>query len=177
MECAATPNAPRESTRLISTEEVTRRISRSRSTIYRWMELGIFPRQATKPDSTSSALWHEDEVDAFIEGRRNPSSVGPKPSFSGSRDQHKSNAPKMTSSQETTPGPRHKCQPYILPMHSSQNGPEYRPLLRQLKIGSQLAYFEPETGRIFVVIGQLPPNQASEPLVAFARAAGERAEP
>jgi len=64
-----------QSTRLIGLEEVIEKTHYSKSKIYRLMAKGRFPQQADKPGDTTSALWHEDKIDAYVESLR----VEPRP--------------------------------------------------------------------------------------------------
>jgi len=65
MEIATTE--PRRATRLIRLKEVQRRVSLGRSTIYRWMAEGTFP----KPVSLGShaVAWQESEIEDWIDSR------------------------------------------------------------------------------------------------------------
>ena len=58
---------PRRVTRLIRLKEVQHRVGLGRSTIYRWMSEGIFP----KPVSLGghAVAWIEEDVEAWISER------------------------------------------------------------------------------------------------------------
>jgi predicted DNA-binding transcriptional regulator AlpA len=56
-------------TRILRLPEVMDRTGESRSTIYRLDKKGIL-RRAKNLDGSTSAGWHEDSVDAYVESRR-----------------------------------------------------------------------------------------------------------
>jgi len=58
---------PRRVTRLIRLPEVQHRVGLGRSTIYRWMAEGKFPKPVQL--GGYSVAWAEDEVEAWIESR------------------------------------------------------------------------------------------------------------
>ena len=57
----------RRVTRLIRLPEVQHRVGLGRSTIYRWMAEGKFPKPVQLGGYT--VAWSEEEVDAWISGR------------------------------------------------------------------------------------------------------------
>lgn len=61
-------NQPRRVTRLIRLPEVQHRVGLGRSTIYRWMAEGKFPKPVLL--GGYSVAWAEDEVDQWIAARR-----------------------------------------------------------------------------------------------------------
>ena len=166
----ATPEN-RKSAELISLREVMRRIQRSRSTIYRWIDQGILPKQAKKKDGTTSALWFADEVDASIAAFRNsPSGSAPSP-LSLTADRHtnlRQNATeiRLTSrSQKLAVKPHTPSPPKKLRPPRNESGACF--IVGPLLIGEQEAFFDPNTGKIFALIGQipiLPPSTASQSL-------------
>lgn len=58
---------PRRVTRLIRLKEVQHRVGLGRSTIYRWMAEGKFPRPVQL--GGYAVAWAEDEVESWIMGR------------------------------------------------------------------------------------------------------------
>ena len=58
---------PRRVTRLIRLPEVQHRVGLGRSTIYRWMAEGKFPKPVQL--GGYAVAWAEDEVEAWIAGR------------------------------------------------------------------------------------------------------------
>lgn len=60
---------PRRVTRLIRLPEVQHRVGLGRSTIYRWMAEGKFPKPVQL--GGYAVAWAEDELDAWIAGRLN----------------------------------------------------------------------------------------------------------
>ena len=58
---------PKRVTRLIRLKEVQHRVGLGRSTIYRWMAEGKFPKPVQL--GGYAVAWAEDEVAAWIEGR------------------------------------------------------------------------------------------------------------
>ena len=150
-------------TQLIGLKEVMRRVQRSRSTIYRWMDLGIFPKQAKKEGGTTSALWFADEVDAFIAALRSAPS-GPLPSsLSLTPVRHTNTAQnaveiRITSQSQKLVAKQNKP---VLPKSLRPLGTESKACLivGPLLIGTQEAFFDSESGRIFEVIGQLAIRQ------------------
>ena len=60
---------PRGVTRLIRLREVQHRVGLGRSTIYRWMAEGKFPKPVQL--GGYSVAWAEDEIDAWILKRLN----------------------------------------------------------------------------------------------------------
>lgn len=64
-ESAAT--GPRRVTRLIRLKEVQHRVGLGRSTIYRWMSEGKFPRPVQL--GGYAVAWAEDEIDQWVECR------------------------------------------------------------------------------------------------------------
>jgi predicted DNA-binding transcriptional regulator AlpA len=142
-----------KSPELIGLKEVMRRVQRSRSTIYRWIDRGIFPRQANKGTGTTSALWFSDEVDAFIEKLRDTPCE--------SRTSPLSLAPHLCS---TKVRPMSQSAKLLVkpnkPLFSNKRpvGNNSRPcfILGASLIGTQEAFFDPRSGKVFVLIGQLP---------------------
>lgn len=59
---------PERPTRLIRISEVQHRVGLGRSTIYRWMAQGRFPKPARL--SGHSVAWIEGEIDAWIAARK-----------------------------------------------------------------------------------------------------------
>jgi predicted DNA-binding transcriptional regulator AlpA len=148
---------------LISLKEVMRRTSRSRSTIYRWMDQGIFPRQARKEAGTTSALWFADEVDGFNTKLRNPPCElsAPPPSLTPHRwnTNVRQNAFKIRSTSQSNKPLMSKKR------RATANDSDACFIVGPLLIGTEEAYFEPRTGRIFSVIGHVPivqPNMAAQ---------------
>jgi prophage regulatory protein len=66
----APDNSEHPKSRIIGIEEVIFRTGRSRSTIYRYINAGKFPRQAKKLEGSTSAAWYEADIDAFVESLR-----------------------------------------------------------------------------------------------------------
>ncbi len=154
------PDTPKP-TELINLQEVMRRISLSRSTVYRWMRLGRFPKQAKKENGTTSALWFKDEVDAFIATLRNPASGSPAPPPSITPNTNSRQSPaeiRLTSHSpqlgvtQDKPASSKKLRPLGI-------GSEACLIVGPLLIGTQEAFFDPQSGRIFEVIGQLTIRQ------------------
>lgn len=58
-------HAPVRGRRLLRTAEVTARVGCSRTTLWRWIQAGRFPKP-THP-GPGMAAWPEDEVDAFFD--------------------------------------------------------------------------------------------------------------
>ncbi len=58
------PTAPRSATRLIRFPEVKHRVGLGRSTIYRWMAEGKFPKPVQL--GGYAVAWAEDEVENWI---------------------------------------------------------------------------------------------------------------
>jgi predicted DNA-binding transcriptional regulator AlpA len=155
-------------TELISLNEVMRRIQRSRSTLYRWIDRGIFPRQAKKDGGTTSALWFADEVDAFIAALRNAPSESPASplSLTPARDTNfgqnaveirlTSQSPKLVTKQHNPVSSKK--------LRSLKNESDACFVVGPVSIGGQEAFFDPTSGRLFALIGQLPmlpPSTAS----------------
>ncbi|MXO91040.1 helix-turn-helix transcriptional regulator [Pontixanthobacter aquaemixtae] len=59
--------APRRVTRLIRLPEVQHRVGLGRSTIYRWMADGKFPKPVQL--GSYAVAWAEDDVDTWVECR------------------------------------------------------------------------------------------------------------
>jgi predicted DNA-binding transcriptional regulator AlpA len=161
----ATPDNPKP-TELISSKEVMRRIQRS--TIYRWIHRGILPKQAKKEDGTTSALWFADEVDAFIATLRNSPSGSPASPLSLTPDRHtniRQNAAeiRLTSLSQKLVVKQHKPSP-PKKLHALKNASNACFVVGPVLIGAQEAFFDPYSGKIFALIGQLPifpPSMAS----------------
>ena len=58
---------PRRNTRLVRLKEVQHRVGLGRSTIYRWMAEGRFPKPLQL--GSHSVAWKQDEIDAWIAQR------------------------------------------------------------------------------------------------------------
>lgn len=58
------PDEPRRVTRLIRLKEVQHRVGLGRSTIYRWMAEGKFPRPVQL--GGYAVAWAEDEIEIWI---------------------------------------------------------------------------------------------------------------
>nr|WP_219918436.1 AlpA family phage regulatory protein [Rhodanobacter sp. PCA2] len=54
------------STRLLRLREVLHRIGVGRTTLYRWVRLGQFPRPRSLTPNGSTVAWMEAEVEAWI---------------------------------------------------------------------------------------------------------------
>jgi predicted DNA-binding transcriptional regulator AlpA len=145
-------------TELISLKEVMRRIQRSRSTIYRWIRQGIFPKQAKKESGTTSALWFADEVAEFTGRLRNKPSGSPAPPLSVTP--HLCSTTSQSAKlivKPNKPLSSNKLRP-------SGNESEACFVVGPVLIGGQGAFFDPSSGKIFALIGQLPilpPSTAS----------------
>lgn len=63
-ESANTSSASRRVTRLIRLKEVQHRVGLGRSTIYRWMAEGKFPKPVRL--GGYAVAWAEDEIDSWI---------------------------------------------------------------------------------------------------------------
>ncbi len=59
--------APRKAPRLIRLPEVRHRVGLGRSTIYRWMAEGRFPKPVQL--GGYAVAWAEDEIDTWVMGR------------------------------------------------------------------------------------------------------------
>ncbi|MFP5206137.1 MAG: helix-turn-helix transcriptional regulator [Acidobacteriota bacterium] len=66
----ATPKPERQKSRIIGLKEVMLRVPWSKTKIYRDMKAGKFPPQAQKLEGSTSAGWHEDAIDNFVESLR-----------------------------------------------------------------------------------------------------------
>lgn len=62
-----TENEPRRTTRLIRLPEVRHRVGLGRSTIYRWVAEGRFPRPVQLGGYV--VAWAEDDIEAWISTR------------------------------------------------------------------------------------------------------------
>ncbi len=69
MQPALNLDRPRSS-RIIGLNEVILRTHLSKTSVYRMIGLGLFPEQAKKLNGSRTAGWFEDDIDAWIEGRR-----------------------------------------------------------------------------------------------------------
>ena len=58
---------PRRNTRLVRLKEVQHRVGLGRSTIYRWMAEGRFPKPLQL--GSHAVAWKQDEIDAWIAQR------------------------------------------------------------------------------------------------------------
>jgi predicted DNA-binding transcriptional regulator AlpA len=164
----AIPDRPKP-TELIGLREVMKRIQRSRSTLYRWVDLGIFPKQAKKEGGTTSALWFSDEVDAFIATLRNSPSGSPTSPLGLTPDRHtniRQNSveirPTLQNAQLVAEQNKSSCSKKRRPLGIES---EACLLVGPFLISEQEAFLDPHSGKIFAVIGQLPilkPNTASK---------------
>lgn len=156
----ANPDRPKP-TELIGLQEVMRRVQRSRSTIYRWIDRGIFPRQAKKDDGTTSALWFSDEINAFIARGRNSPSGAPAspPSLTLSMNSRQSSAEIRLTSHSPQLGVTRDKPASSKKLRPRGIGSEACLIVGPLLIGTQEAFFDPQSGRIFEVIGQLAIRQ------------------
>lgn len=66
-QCAKKLAEPRQVTRLIRLPDVMSRVGLGRSTIYRWMKEGKFPKPVQLGGHV--VAWVEDEVEAWISGK------------------------------------------------------------------------------------------------------------
>jgi predicted DNA-binding transcriptional regulator AlpA len=153
-------------TRLIDIDDLKRKTSRARSTIYRWIEMGILPRQAKKPEGTTSALWWEDEVDAAMEAlRQSPVRQFKKPEIT---DQVQG----RTIAQKLISLPAEQQRPTQLSAQHNKRQPNRRQekedrheihvILERSSLGSREVFLDRLTGTIFAVVGQV---QMFEPAI------------
>lgn len=61
---------PRRTTRLVRLKEVQHRVGLGRSTIYRWMAEGHFPKPV--PLGEHSVAWSQEDIDDWIAQRSKP---------------------------------------------------------------------------------------------------------
>lgn len=57
------------STSILRRKKVTERTGLGKSTIYKWMKEGRFPKPVPLNDAGTAVGWREDEIDQWLEGR------------------------------------------------------------------------------------------------------------
>jgi predicted DNA-binding transcriptional regulator AlpA len=161
MQGPAYNTAPSESPRrLIGRDQVLRLYPVSKSTLERHIKRGLFPKQAQKPQGTTSAMWFEDEVIACLEARRNTPATKSKtlsnnvPTKSSILNSQLSMS-KQVSPKEPTSTTRQKAKPYLMKSPSRSDGSEFCMVVRQVTICSKTLYYEPSSGNLFELVGQL----------------------
>jgi len=148
----------REHTRLIDIDRMMRKTSRSRSTIYRWEDMGILPPRAKKPEGTISALWWEDEVDAALGKMRNAPAHERTLSVVARRAQSGASTRQVVvrTATEQPVQPRAqlvKGDPKTQPKKDDPRS--IHATLERSSLGGSEVYLDRATGRIYALIGQV----------------------